>query len=283
MTGVARGLARLENLWESVDELFGSYDESQWARPHGAEWTFADVPFHFGYFDAEAIAGPIAADGSAVDPMNSVEDVDRWNDDRFAKRPETGVAYALARMEQGRAAIRAAVAGAAPDQEVVVPLAGLDPLPVAGVLTHGLAHTWSHLNEAAYRSRSAVRANPEVSAMAVEATLVLMTIVLDRDAASDASLTIGFDVGAIGSYTLAIADGDGHVSKSDGSPVDLRFRFADEQAFARMFSGVSNLGRLLLTRAVRIKGYSKMRLFGTLLPPPAGSRVIERRLLQLPT
>ena len=283
MTEAARGLARLENLWESVDELFGSFDESQWARPHGADWTFADVPFHLGYFDAEAIAGPIAADGSAVEPMNSVEDVDRWNDDRMANRPAAGVASALEQMEHGRAAIRAAVAGAAPGQEVVAPLAGVRPLPVASVLTHGLAHTWSHLNEAAYRSQSAVRASPEVSAVAVESTLVFMTILLDRDAASESSLTIGFDVGAIGSYTLAIADGDGHVSESDGSPVDLRFRFGDEQAFSRMFSGVSNLGRLLLTRAVRIKGYSKLRLFGTLLPPPDRSQVIERRVLQLPT
>src|SRR5262245_9886907 len=84
-------LADLEDLWRCLDELFASLAPDDWSRRHGKHWTFADVPYHLGYFDRDIVAYPIEQGldlpTAAHWAARSNSQLNAWNERMFARRP----------------------------------------------------------------------------------------------------------------------------------------------------------------------------------------------------
>jgi hypothetical protein len=107
-------LADLEDLWRCLDELFASLAADDWSRRYGKHWTFADVPYHLGYFDHDIVAysierGPdLPTAEQWVARSNS--EVRIWNERMFARRThDQHVVQSLAQMQASRDAIRRVV------------------------------------------------------------------------------------------------------------------------------------------------------------------------------
>ena len=267
-------LARAESIWGSIDDLFSHFDETQWAKPHGKDWTFADVPFHLGYFDREMIAERIGTAGDDLPVFQTMADLDAWNDEHFATRSGSAVEVALGQMRAGRAAVRDAVASADAGASAFVSLPGLGATTIEVALTSLVTHTWNHFIEAQVRSGVDIRAERDVTALAIRSNLGFMPVGLDRAAAQTSELTVCFDVGGVGAYTVEVTDGECHVDDGAPADADLTMRFPDERAFGSMFHGIKNPMVMMFTRQMRVKGLGKMGAFGKLFPQPAPDTVL---------
>ncbi len=49
-------LAQIEEMWAHQDTLFANLNETNgWGQQHGADWTFADVPYHLAYCNRDVV------------------------------------------------------------------------------------------------------------------------------------------------------------------------------------------------------------------------------------
>src|SRR5437870_1320342 len=81
-------LTDLENLWGCLDELFASLAR-RLILPAWAHWTFADVPYHHGYFDRDCVAYPIErgpdVPTAAQWAARSGSELNAWNERMFPR------------------------------------------------------------------------------------------------------------------------------------------------------------------------------------------------------
>ena len=104
--------AQIESLWACQDQLFQTISrDKDWSHKHGADWTFADVPFHLAYINRDLIIRPIklGKDLPAAQQRSfkSPADVAVYNSGRFAERPATQtVEESQAELEASRSEIR---------------------------------------------------------------------------------------------------------------------------------------------------------------------------------
>lgn len=269
-------LRRAESIWGSVDDLFDRFDARQWAEPHGEHWVFADVPYHLGYFDREMIADHIGNDTDPEGPavFRTIGDVDSWNDRHFDARRDPSVDGALDRMREGRAAVLDAVASAGDDTTAFLPLPGIGATTIDGALATLVMHTWNHFVEARIRSGIDVRADPEVTSLAIRSNLGFMPVGLNRRAATSTDLSICFEVRGIGAFGVEVSDGDCQVTSERPARPQLTLRFPDEGAFASVFNGIGNPMLMTMNGKLRVKGLSRLPTFARLFPPPTPDTVL---------
>ena len=229
-------LADLEDLWQCLDELFASLAADDWSRRHGTHWTFADVPYHLGYFDRDIVANPIER-GSELPTAGqwvarSNREVNAWNERMFARRaPDQTVAQSLAQMQASREAIRRVV-GRMHDTDLERPV--WFPLLVGGwVSTHAVLegcrlHTWCQFME--LRLRRSVRSQcplPEPRAATTHGALGdlmgFFPVLLNRVQAEQISLTLAmvFSGPGGGASTVRVANGACTVSEGQAVQADL--------------------------------------------------------------
>jgi hypothetical protein len=152
--------ASLEELWSALDLLFGEMSPADWQRPHGADWVFADLPYHLSYIDRLFIARPIEL-GEALPAaervqLRSLSELNAWNRGKFAARPEgQKVERSLEQMYHSRDDVRQVTAKltdadlAKPAWFPMLNMRGYRPAQVALAFCAG--HTWQHMEEARVR------------------------------------------------------------------------------------------------------------------------------------
>src|SRR5204863_8166390 len=84
---VSRFAAIYADLWQGLDALFERIGRDGWSRRHGKDWTFADVPFHLAYFDAEVPCDRIEPRTTGQPIMRTLRELNAWNEAHFAARP----------------------------------------------------------------------------------------------------------------------------------------------------------------------------------------------------
>jgi hypothetical protein len=52
---VSRLATHLEELWAHFDTLYDGLKPTDWSRPHGKDWTYADLLYHMTYCDRDAV------------------------------------------------------------------------------------------------------------------------------------------------------------------------------------------------------------------------------------
>jgi hypothetical protein len=152
-------IAHTESMWSALNSFFARFTTTDWARPHGKDWNFGDVPYHLKYFHvlaADAIRHGAHATHDDQVEVRTLGELDEYNRLRFKQRPhnQTGAqSFNLFRRSQDtlREALDAAGADAL-DRRVWFPL-----MRARGwhstrfVLEYIYWHNWLHFSEAQLR------------------------------------------------------------------------------------------------------------------------------------
>jgi hypothetical protein len=201
--------ASLEELWSALDSLFEEMSPADWQRPHGPDWTFADLPYHLSYIDRLCVARPIEL-GEALPAVEQVKlrtlrELNAWNQGKFAARPEgQKVEISLEQMYESREYVRKVTAGLT-DADLantawfpLLNMRGFRPAQVALAFCAG--HTWQHMEEARVRhGHAGTLVGPELTHAMLNGTipgiplyLIIPTTTLFLDAGRAKELDFSF-------------------------------------------------------------------------------------------
>jgi len=273
-------LADLEDLWHCLDELFASLAADDWSRRHGKHWTFADVPYHLGYFDHDIVAYPIERGPDLptaeqwVARSNSA--VNAWNERRFATRiHDQSVVQSLAQMQASREALRRVVGRMHDtdfDRPVWFPLLIGGWVPAHAVLEGCRLHTWNHVME--LRLRHPARSQhslPEPRATTMHSALgdlmSLFPVMLNRVQAEQTSLTLAmvFSGPGGGAWTVRVAKGACTVSQGQAAQTDLIVTQSPE-SFMKTRLELHDPIAAMQSGEIAVQGIEHLGTFATLFP-----------------
>lgn len=144
-------LADLETIWACLDSFYQDFSPQDWARKHGRDWTFADMPYHLAYFNQTVINN--IKNNNGQESKLTLHELNTWNDAHFANRPSSHAgAKGLAYLYETQAALRQLATEHEPETPVFLPLiivGGWRTLTFA--LEYLLDHTWLHFTESHLR------------------------------------------------------------------------------------------------------------------------------------
>ena len=144
-------LADLETIWTALDSFYERFSPQDWARKHGKDWTFADMPFHLAYFNQVVING-IRDDHGKKAPL-TLQELNTWNNAHFTERPVSQAgAKGLAYLHETQDVLKQLATQHIPETPVFMPLiivGGWRTLTFA--LEYLLDHTWIHFTESHLR------------------------------------------------------------------------------------------------------------------------------------
>jgi DinB family protein len=229
-------LADLENLWGCLDQLFASLAPGDWLCRHGQHWTFADVPYHLGYFDRDVVAYPIErgpdVPTAAQWAARSKSELNTWNERMFACRPlAQTVTQSLAQMQTSREALHRII-GQMPDRDLDrpawFPLLVGGWVPVRTVLASCRLHTWGHVMELRLRHPVSIQSTlpvPHATTMhaALDDLMSFFPLILNRVQAEQIcfTLTMVFSGPGGGSWTVRVANGACTVGEEQAARADM--------------------------------------------------------------
>ena len=276
-------LGPLESIWSDFDALFADFADADWARVHGPDWIFADIPFHLAYFDRDLIARPIVAEGGADAPTHRVfrtlGDLNEWNDAYFAARAaEQTVDQSLAHMYAARDELRAALAAPrAASSPVFVSLPGAGWIDVAGAVKRSRTHSWNHYAEARVRhGRPAPMPSDDIVHDAIGVNLSYRPLFCVADTSTPpfaARISISGHGG--GQWVIQIVDGVCQVIEDATGAVDLTMSYEDVDAFAAMNFAVTPPASLIEQGRLTISDMAAMARMAELIPPPGPDTVFK--------
>jgi hypothetical protein len=275
---------RYADLWRGMDALLERIGSDDWSRRHGKDWTFADVPFHLAYFDAEIVCQPIEGRHPTVDLvhqplMGSVREMDAWNARHFRDRraghtPE----QSLAQMHASRARIRAlldSLSDAELDHRVWIPLIGCGWVPMRFGLLSGIGHTWSHFIQ--LRKYLGTPAGTDVAAdsthTAIGMFVSLLPVGLDRMAAARLkapfTAVLEFTGPGGGCWVARVTpDGQCRVDEEPAPPGAALTMRQTPETFELVRVDMANPLWLLLTGQIKVRGFGALGTFGKLFHKP---------------
>jgi hypothetical protein len=273
-------LADLEDLWRCLDELFASLAADDWSRRHGMHWTFADVPYHLGYFDHDIVAYPIerGPDLSTTEQWvaRSNSEVNAWNERMLARRPpDQSVAQSLAQMQASREAIRRVVGRMNDpdfDRPVWFPLLVGGWVPTHAVLEGCRLHAWSQFME--LRLRHPVRSQHPLPVPHAATThgalgdlMGFFPVMLNRVQAEQTSLTLAmvFSGPGGGTWTVSVANGACTVSEGQAAQVDLVLTQSPE-SFIKTRLELHDPVAAMQTGEIAVQGIEHLGTFAALFP-----------------
>jgi hypothetical protein len=212
-----QALADLETIWAALDTFYQRFSPQDWARKHGKEWTFANMPFHLAYFNQMVING-IGSDHGEKAPA-TFQELNTWNNAHFAERPASqSGAKGLAYLHETQTALRQLAAQHPLETPVFLPLiivGGWRTLKFA--LEYLLAHTWLHFTESHLRYNKSL---PDLPASLVHSVLDF-NMEMARGALRPYDL-VGVNLSTVlrltgaggGSWTFIMRDGKCQVEKT---------------------------------------------------------------------
>lgn len=280
-------LADLENLWGCLDALLARLAPDEWRGQHGRHWTFADVPYHLGYFDRELVAAPIehGLDVPAAEQWaaRSFEALDAWNARMFAHRPfGQSVAQSLAEMRASRDTLRAVVGrmrDADFNRPAWFPLLVGGWVPAHAVLALCRLHTWRQVMELRLRHPGASggplpQPRPATTHAALGDRIGLFPLLLNRAPATQTRLTLAmvFRGPGGGAWTVRVADGACEVSEGREARADLVLTLSPE-CFVKLCLGLHGPQAAIRSGELVARGIAHLDTFAALFVPQ-----YERRL-----
>jgi hypothetical protein len=184
-------LAGIENVWDCFDQMMGELKTAEdWAKPHGKDWTMADVPFHMMYTERDLVAGPIQRGRNVPATEQRVQrtlrELNDWNEAKFAARPVGQTpAESWSQWRDVREAVRQTLRSLDDSQlmsdQVWFPLTGCGWVPAMVAVTFGLGHGWGEFVAMRYHlGRSTPEPAPETTHAAVGILLSFRPMFVDR-------------------------------------------------------------------------------------------------------
>ncbi len=241
---LADTIRQLEELWAQLDQLLAPLTPADWQKPHGAEWVFADLPYHLGYVDRLIVVEPIRFGRDLPvekqAELASVARLNEWNRQQFALRPPNQtVQDSLRQMCESRDEIRRLAADMS-DADLEQPawhhiLQWRGFRSVALSLDFCVRHTWGHVEEARiWLGRSAGEIAPSARHRAFGWRFGLIHgLFLDPARLRDPRFTLLTEVTGPGGGMWTTVVGDGRVAVSPSAlaePPDLTLSMSVDAA-----------------------------------------------------
>lgn len=276
---VAALMAWLDSMWASFDALVDAFSADDWRRKHGADWVFADVPYHLAYFDNEIIAYPLAQGPNlpSEDRMDlaSLAALQAWNASQFARR---SAYYApdrsLTRWRTTRAEIRASLAAmtdadlARPTWMALPAARGWRSAEFAAITC--LAHAWNEFMELRFLAgRDQPEPAPEVTHAALEEHLRQLQLFFDPAAAANQTFTTVWTIDGAGGgqWTFQVADGRPHVTSGAVGQPDLAIALS-ALTFVKLWNQKLDRAQAIAAGEVQVSDLDALATFDALYPPP---------------
>ena len=234
--------ASLEELWAALDALFGEMSPADWQRPHGPDWTFADLPYHLSYIDRDSVARPVEL-GEVLPltdqvQLSTLNELNAWNQSKFTARPQgQNVEKSLEQMRESHEYLRQVMTSLT-DADLAKPawfhLLHMRGFRTAQVpLAFGVGHTWQHLEEARVRHGHAgtmvgaelthAMLNGTIPGIPLYLVMPTTTLFLDAGRAKEAGFSFALKItderGGIWSFRPS--DSGWHVAELESADTDL--------------------------------------------------------------
>jgi DinB superfamily len=234
--------ASLEEVWSALDSLFAELSPADWQRPHGADWIFADLPYHLAYIDRLLVARPIefsqTLPAGEQFQLRTFNELNAWNQGQFAARPEgQTVERSLQQMRGSRDYIRQVLSGltdgdlANPAWFPMLNMRGFRPAEVP--LGFCIGHTWQHMEEARVRSgHTGIMIGPGLTHTMLKGIIPGLplylpvsttTLFLDANRAKERDFSFALDITGPGGglWTFYAADQGWHIEEASADNTDL--------------------------------------------------------------
>jgi putative sterol carrier protein len=282
ITSLSSIRSELESGWKLFDQIWAPFGPKDWARKFGRTWTYADQPYHMAYFDGTL--GRFLVDGPEAPPnrlhMRSLGEINDWNAREFAKRPAgQTVEESIKAMHASRDMIRRHVEAIGEkdlDRRAWMPLLFgwvTARAILQGIVVHNVAEYWKLWLRTGQRTPA-----PSPSAVHLRLGFMMnfMPTSMNRKLATSTRFTMtwNFNGPGGGPWTFAVADGTCRVTETTAPNADLVITMKPE-TFHKLIAKMTPPPILMLTGQMRVKGITKMGLFGRLFPEPKSDQIIE--------
>ena len=232
-TSIDYYLAQYEDMWAKFDQIWAGFSDADWLKPHGPDWTMADLPYHCAYFDREILNGPLTWGSKRPESeaaLATVNAVNAWNADRFAARPaDYSPADALAELHQVRDSLRdvfARLSDADLEQQAFAKIFNIRWWTAEKTILAGISHYCNHLVELVGHLK--LEDGPLPSGESLYTALdsymgFLPYILFNHSAAAGQNFSVRYDLQGDGggSWTLRLEDGKLSDAENDSGPAEL--------------------------------------------------------------
>jgi SCP-2 sterol transfer family/DinB superfamily len=276
---IAETLEDLEAMWACYDQIWDSFSPTDWQRPYGKDWTFADQPFHMAYFDRVVVNDPIeaGADLPAAERWNTrtMRDLNEWNAREFATRPSDETPErSRERWQLERDRMRTILSKHTDADLDTRPfhfhLMSGDSFTMRDGVTGSVVHNWGELSELRHRAnRLDIPLVPRATETAVSFYVLFMSMFGRADAVTK-PFTLAIEITGPGAGTWAIRVGDGGSEATAGRPADadVTFRMSADDFNMVMIRQATNPMKAMLTGRIKVRGVTKMPKMRRVFPPP---------------
>lgn len=271
-------MSHIGELWDHLDTLFDDLNATDgWAGKHGADWIFADVPYHLAYCNKDIIIRGLEAGEDMPkeeqELLSSRETVNSWNARKFSMRPAGQTAdQSVVQWRSTCDHIRSMTDQMSDldlDQPFWMPLyLGWTTARQGLEFTRG--HDWSEFTQLRIHMG---REEPLPSAAITRAYLGRMLgffpMFLNPEAAADRQFTAvyAFTDPGVGSFTMRVANGTAAlVSGADSEPDLVMTQSAT--TFEKTFQGIVDPGEAIQSGLVQVNDFESLATFGELFPMP---------------
>ena len=269
-------MAHIEENWGHVNTLFDDLTTAGgWSQKHGADWTFADLPYHLAYCNQEILirrlkAGPDLPEAQQ-ELLATPDDINAWNERMFAKRPAgQTAAQSVALWRDSCDEIRRLVAGMT-DADLQRPfwmllLAGWSTAREGFEFTR--SHDWAEFIQLRiHMGREEPVPSPDVTRAYLARLLSFFPMIFDREAAGDQSFTavMAFTNPGAGAFTLAVADGTAEFREGAAPDADLVMTQSAE-SFVKTINGMHDPAAAIQSGEIQVNDFVALAVFGRLFP-----------------
>jgi len=260
----------LKTFRQAVEEFYKPFTADDWSRKHGTQWTFADVPFHLTTIQQPILASFRGQD--TLDDISKMRDMDAWNDQQFAERPTTITPQQmLADFLASSKDLEATVYELPPETIVYMPLMRLrGERRIDLLLEYALWHAWFHITESSIRRDGRLLVLPAaLQSRLFEFFLIVIAGMIDPKEAKGMPFNWLINITGEGSgvWTMHFANGIATVERGAAEQADVTMT-TDMVTFLKTLAYQINRPVMaILTRRLRIKGWSKLRRLLRLIRP----------------
>lgn len=270
-------MTQLEEMWSHQDTLFNIITASNdWGHKHGADWTFADVPYHLAYCNRDLVArgielGPnLPADEQ--ESLSTLEAISAWNKRKFAERAAGQTAeQSLTQVRASWDDIRretAAMTDADLERPFWLPILGAGWVTARHGLQWGLGHDWSEFMQLRiHMGRTKPVPSAAITTYYLGAMIGFLPMFLNKESAAGVEFTAVFtftDPG-VSAYTIHVVDGVATVARGRAENAHLVMTQSAE-TYEKTVRGIQKPGEAIQSGAIQVSNPEGLATFGKLFP-----------------
>ena len=271
-------MVQVEEMWDHQSTLFQIISENnQWNNKHGADWTFADVPYHLNYCNRDLVLRPIKLghDLPAEEQLAlaTIADVNEFNERKFAERPAGQTAEeTVAELRASWEGIRDVVSGwidADLEQPSWMSFGGGNWLTARHHLYWTLAHDWSEFMQLRiHMGRSEPEPSPEITTFYLGMFIgAIYPMNLNKEAAQgrDFRAVMAFTDPGVGDFIVEVKNGEASVRPWQAEESDLVITQSAE-TFEKTVRGIQPLPEAIQEGVVQVSNMESLATLGELFP-----------------